>query len=101
MKLLKTIIAATALSIACSASAATSEKEVRFVGETEFAGFCKAIINDDIKTFRSNISRNVGRIGDSQRHNWLMMLGSNPYPTRHSVTSVDKESLSVESQLEE
>ena len=34
-------------------------------------------------------------------HNWLMMLGSNPYPTRHSITSVDEESLSVESQLEE
>ena len=34
-------------------------------------------------------------------HNWLMMLGSNPYPTRHSVSTVDKESLSVESQLEE
>ena len=67
MKLLKTIIATATLSIACSASAATSEKEVRFVGETEFAGFCKAIVNDDIKTFRSNLSRNVGRIGDSQR----------------------------------
>lgn len=67
MKLLKTIIATATLSFAFSASAATSEKEVRFVGETEFAGFCKAIINDDMKTFRSNLFRNIGRIGDSQR----------------------------------
>lgn len=67
MKLFKTLIATATLSFAVNASAAATQKEVRFIGETEFAGFCKAIINDDIRTLRSSLSRSVGRIGDSQR----------------------------------
>ena len=67
MKLIKAIaVSATLLSV-CSANAAAPQKDVRFVGETQFAGFCKAIINDDIKVLRSSLSRNVGRIGASQR----------------------------------
>ena len=49
------------------ACALTGGKDVRFVGETQFAGFYKAIINDDVRVLRSSLSRNVGRIGASQR----------------------------------
>ncbi|WDT87813.1 DUF3718 domain-containing protein [Alteromonas sp. 009811495] len=67
----KTLITLSALlvssAITFSVSAAAPQKDVRFVGETQFAGFCKAIVNDDIKVLRSSLSRNVGRIGASQR----------------------------------
>lgn len=69
MKLAKTVkvLAATAtVAFSINASAAP-QKDVRFVGETQFAGFCKAIINDDVRVLRSSLSRNVGRIGASQR----------------------------------
>ena len=71
MKLFKSTLVTSALvvtsAMAFSVSAAAPQKDVRFVGETQFAGFCKAIINDDIKVLRSSLSRNVGRIGASQR----------------------------------
>jgi hypothetical protein len=71
MKSLKSTLVTSAVVIASTmafnASAAAPQKDVRFVGETQFAGFCKAIINDDIKVLRSSLSRNVGRIGASQR----------------------------------
>lgn len=70
MKRLTTILSATVLTVSIASShafAAVSEQGVRFVGETQFAGFCKAVINDDIKVLRSSLSRNVGRIGASQR----------------------------------
>ena len=70
MKLAKTVkvLAATAtVAFSINASAAAPQTDVRFVGETQFAGFCKAIINDDVRVVRSSLSRNVGRIGASQR----------------------------------
>ena len=67
MKLLKTLAATAALSFAFNAVAAGPQKDVRFVGDTQFAGFCKAIVLDDVKVLRSSLSRNVGRIGASQR----------------------------------
>jgi len=66
MKLFKTLAATAALAFAVNANAAP-EKDVRFVGETQFSGFCKAVVLDDIKVLRSNLARNVGRIGASQR----------------------------------
>ncbi|WP_394223981.1 DUF3718 domain-containing protein [Alteromonas gracilis] len=70
MKLFNTVkaLALTAtVAFSISANAAAPQKELRFVGETQFAGFCKAVINDDIRVLRSSLSRNVGRIGASQR----------------------------------
>lgn len=67
MKLLKTLVATATLTCALNANAAGPQKDVRFVGDTQFAGFCKAIVLDDIKVLRSSLSRSVGRIGGSQR----------------------------------
>lgn len=67
MKSVKALAVTAVMACSVSANAAAPQKEVRFVGETQFAGFCKAIINDDIRVLRSNLSRNVGRIGASQR----------------------------------
>ncbi|AXR06367.1 DUF3718 domain-containing protein [Salinimonas sediminis] len=64
-KTLTTLLGVAAL--AGQAHAAQPEKDVRFVGDTQFSGFCKAIVMDDIRILRSSLSRNVGRIGASQR----------------------------------
>jgi hypothetical protein len=70
MKLSKALnlVAATAtVAFTINANAAAPQKDIRFVGETQFADFCKAIVNDDVRVLRSSLSRNVGRIGASQR----------------------------------
>ena len=62
------VLAVTAtVAFSVNATAAVPQKDIRFVGETQFAGFCKAVINDDVRVLRSSLSRNVGRIGASQR----------------------------------
>lgn len=55
------------IALAGQAHAAQPEKDVRFVGDTQFSGFCKAIVQDDVRILRSAVARNVGRIGTSQR----------------------------------
>ncbi len=58
------VLAVTAtVAFSVNATAAAPQKDIRFVGETQFAGFCKAVINDDVRVLRSSLSRNVGRIG--------------------------------------
>tara|TARA_Y100000296_G_scaffold48247_1_gene55278 strand:- start:163 stop:492 length:330 start_codon:yes stop_codon:yes gene_type:complete len=67
MNLLNAATAAAIMVLSINVSAAEPEKAIRFTGETQFAGFCKAVVNDDVRVLRSSLSRNVGRIGASQR----------------------------------
>ncbi|WP_414830695.1 DUF3718 domain-containing protein [Alteromonas sp. H39] len=71
-----------------SALAAAPQKDVRFVGDTQFSGFCKAIVMDDIKVLRANLSRNVGRIGASQRE-VLRMVTAEDGLTCNGETLID------------
>ena len=91
MKLAKTVkvLAATAtVAFSINASAAAPQKDVRFVGETQFAGFCKAVINDDVRVLRSSLSRNVGRIGASQRE-VLRLVTSEDGLTCNGISLID------------
>ena len=88
MKLLKTLAATAALSSAFNAVAAGPQKDVRFVGDTQFAGFCKAIVLDDVKVLRSSLSRNVGRIGASQRE-VLRLVTSEDGLTCNGISLID------------
>ncbi len=88
MKLLKTLAATAALSFAFNAVAAGPQKDVRFVGDTQFAGFCKAIVLDDVKVLRSSLSRNVGRIGASQRE-VLRLVTSEDGLTCNGISLID------------
>lgn len=68
MKLRNTLTAILgATLVSASAFAATPDKEYRFVGDTQFSSFCKAIVMDDVKVMRTSLARGVGRIGASQR----------------------------------
>ena len=64
----KAILASTLMVVAASsAHAADSAKEARYVGDVAFANFCKAAVLDDVRILRSSISRQVGRIGVSEK----------------------------------
>ncbi|NDV90078.1 DUF3718 domain-containing protein [Alteromonas sp. 345S023] len=88
MKLLKTLFATATIACALNANAAGPQKNVRFVGDTQYAGFCKAIVLDDIKVLRSSLSRGVGRIGSSQRE-VLRMVTSEDGLTCNGVNLLD------------
>lgn len=68
-KVIKSTIAAAVLALTgvSAASADVTADSVRFVGDTEYSGFCKAVVKDDVRLLRSSVSRNVGLIGSSQR----------------------------------
>ena len=58
------------------------------MGDTQFAGFCKAIVLDDVKVLRSSLSRNVGRIGASQRE-VLRLVTSEDGLTCNGISLID------------
>ena len=65
---IKSVLLATVLATSASTAMADVTAEgVRFTGDTEFAGFCKAVVKDDVRLLRSAVARNVGLIGSSQR----------------------------------
>ena len=65
---IKSILATSLLVVAASsAHAAGSVKQARYVGDVAFANFCKAAVMDDVRILRSSISRQVGRIGVSEK----------------------------------
>lgn len=61
------LIAATLVSLGHQAHAAESQQPVRFTGDTQFAGFCKAVVLDDVAVLRSSIHRSVGQVAASDR----------------------------------
>ncbi|WP_296043858.1 DUF3718 domain-containing protein [uncultured Alteromonas sp.] len=68
-KVIKSTIAAAVFAVmgVSTAAADVTAEGVRFTGDTEFAGFCKAVVKDDVRLLRSSVSRNIGLIGASQR----------------------------------
>ncbi len=78
MKTVKSIMLALGLAtVSVSTLAAAPGKDVRFVGDTQFSGFCKAVVMDDVRVLRANLSRNVGRIGASQREVLRLVTADN------------------------
>lgn len=67
MKAIVKTLAAVLSVAAVSAPAFAADKEYRFVGDTQFAGFCKAVATNDVRALRVNLSRNVGRIAATER----------------------------------
>ncbi|MDP5029124.1 MAG: hypothetical protein NWQ54_00975 [Paraglaciecola sp.] len=68
MKKLFVSIVVSAACLSFNANAALeSAKKVKFVGDTEFAGFCKAAINNDVNTLKRAIERQVGVLASSKQ----------------------------------
>lgn len=43
------------------------ETTVKYVGDMQYASFCKAVVNDDLDLFKVTLSRFVGELGTSRK----------------------------------
>tara|TARA_R110000868_G_scaffold201174_8_gene448756 strand:- start:648 stop:971 length:324 start_codon:yes stop_codon:yes gene_type:complete len=64
--LVSVVVAAASLSFTANA-ALEGSKNVKYVGDTEFASFCKAAVNNDADLFKRSVSRQVGVIASSKQ----------------------------------
>ncbi|MCV2884432.1 hypothetical protein OE749_06975 [Aestuariibacter sp. AA17] len=66
---MKNVMLSIALATLFSASAQAdiqSPKKVRFVGDVAYAGFCKAVVNDNVDLFKRSVRRFVGPLGGTK-----------------------------------
>ncbi|GAB2677111.1 DUF3718 domain-containing protein [Aliiglaciecola sp. 3_MG-2023] len=77
---MKKLVLATlvALSVPFTASASgTSTESVKFVGDLEYASFCKAVVNNDVELFKVSLNRFVGELGSSRKRVLKRILADN------------------------
>ena len=46
---------------------APEQAAVKFVGDTQFSGFCQAVVENDLATLKNQTARNVGKVAASRR----------------------------------
>ena len=62
------LVSVLSLSVSFAADAALQQtKEVKFVGDMAYAGFCKAVVNDNVSLFKRSVKRFVGPLGGNQQ----------------------------------
>ena len=54
------------MSFAASASNAPAEN-VKYIGDMQFASFCKAVVNNDLGLFKVSLKRFVGELGSTRQ----------------------------------
>lgn len=67
---MKSLILAAALTTAFTANARLAndtESKVKFVGDIAYAGFCRAVVQDDVSLLKANLAVKVGSIAPSRR----------------------------------
>lgn len=65
------------LTAALSFSASANEpfdKELVFIGNTQFASFCKAVVKDDVGLLRRSFSKKVGVVATSKEGVYELLL---------------------------
>ena len=73
-KLLVSVVVATA-SLSFNADAALNNaKNVKFVGDTDFASFCQAAVNDDLSLFKRSVAQQVGVFTSSKQRTLGLVL---------------------------
>ena len=76
-KLFVSIVVSTACLSFNAMAGLESAKNVKFVGDTEFASFCKAAVNNDVSLFKRSIERQVGIIASSKQRVLDLVLDAN------------------------
>ena len=61
------LIASSCLLSANSAIAKETSRPAHYVGDLQYASFCRAVVLDDVRVLRASLSRQVGRIAGSHR----------------------------------
>lgn len=75
---MKKLILATLLSMSFAASASNAPAEkFRYVGDLQFASFCKAAIENDLNLFKTTLTRFVGELGSSRQRVLSRVLEEN------------------------
>ncbi len=67
---MKNILVAAVISFlfAFTANATMSNNtQVKYVGDTEFASFCKAVLDDNVMLFKRSLNRFVGSLGGNKQ----------------------------------
>lgn len=67
---MRSLILATSLTLAFTANAHLSnnvENNVRYVGNIDYVGFCKAVVEDDVALLKAKVAHKVGTIALSRR----------------------------------
>ena len=78
---MKKLVVSVVMSVAClsfNANAALQgAKNYKFVGDTEFAGLCEAVINDDLGQFKKSVAKQAGAMGSSKARTLEVLLNDN------------------------
>ena len=74
--LISVVVSAACLSFNANA-ALQGAKNVKYVGDTEFASFCKAAVTNDVNLFKRAVSRQVGVLANSKQKVLDLVLDSN------------------------
>ena len=62
-----TLVSMSSFSYAHETSTTHSIAKIKFTGDTEYSGFCKAIVENDVDTLLSQAARIVGKVAPSRR----------------------------------
>jgi hypothetical protein len=74
--LISVVVSAACLSFNANA-ALQSAKNVKYVGDTEYASFCKAAVTNDVSLFKRAVSRQVGVLASSKQKVLDIVLDAN------------------------
>ncbi|MCC2617328.1 hypothetical protein LJ739_13830 [Aestuariibacter halophilus] len=66
-----------ALGLTLSVQASVQDNNIKYVGDTHYAGFCKAVVTDNVVLFKRAINRFVGTLGGSQKDVLQRVLENN------------------------
>lgn len=64
---MKKLVLATLFSVSFASFTNAAEKEVKFVGDLAYAGFCKAVVNDNVGMFKRSVRQFVGPLGGTKQ----------------------------------
>ena len=73
----KLVLASVVFSALSFTANASMKAEVKFVGDVEYASFCKAVVNDNVKLFKRSLKRFVGPLGGSKQDVLNRVLDNN------------------------
>lgn len=68
---MKKLVLSVALLTSVSANAAMTsqtEKAYSFIGDKDYAGFCQAVVQNDVKMLKAKVARKVGEIAGSRKN---------------------------------
>ena len=68
MRSIKYLAFTTALVISVGVNAQmTRDEKIRYAGDLQYSGFCRAIVNDDVSLLKRSVGKKVGEVASTRR----------------------------------